>query len=209
MAIRKYLAAAAAVAMIAAGAAVAAPSARAATPACGAGCIALYNLLYGKTDVIAADSSGTFAELAQASNSDQTEDWVLSAQGSVTEFYQAGLVSADVWNHYASDQAYEYEYAPGGVASGYCLGTAGPANDGETVSLQPCGVGGWTLWIEDTADQYQRQLPLVNGSDTDFSYPLVLTADTTYTSMTTSMLTGGVGVIDTGQYWGTEIGVLP
>lgn len=209
------IAAVAATAVLAAGLAGAAPTARAATPQCGAGCAALYNLVYGNTDVIgAADAVGTngfqgeFAFLMAASGSNQAEDWTIDLEGTVTEFYDAGLLSAVVNTHYGNDQVYEYQYTPDGSASGLCLGVPGQASDGTVVSLQPCGTSGETLWIYDAADQYQRQVPLINGLDTDFTYPEVLTADSTSVGLHVHELTGGDGVIDLGQYWATQFGVL-
>jgi len=203
-------------AAIAATALLAAPAAHAATVQCGDGCAALDNLIYGPSDVIAvAGASGTQAHTGQpvallaAGSSNQGEDWVLIDEGTVSDFYRAGLVSAGLNLHYGNDEAYEYDYVPYGVDSGQCLGVAGIAGNGAPVSLQPCGVSAHTLWVADTADQYQRQIPYINGSDTDFSYPYVLTADTAGITMTTRMLTGGNGVIDDGQYWATLYGVLP
>jgi hypothetical protein len=202
---------------VAAGLAVAtaAPAAVAATPSCGSTCAALYNLLYGNADVIAvAGASGTNANVGQpvallaASGTNQGEDWYFEPEGTVSDFHAAGIVSSGLNLHYGNDEVYEYDYAPYGVDSGLCLGVAGIAGNGAPVSLQPCGVNASTLWVGDTADQYRRQIPLINGSDTNFAYPYVLTADTAGITMHTSMLTGGVGVIDQGQYWATQYGVL-
>ena len=211
---RRVAAAGAAVAL-AGWAALAAPAAHAATTQCGDDCASLYNLIYGSSDVIAvAGASGTSSHTGQpvallaASGSNQGEDWVLEDEGTVSDFYAAGYVSAAMNLHYGGDEVYEYDYAPYGVYTGECLGVAGIAGNGAPVSLQPCGVSAKTLWAADVADQYQRQVPLINGSDTNFSYPYVLTADTTGITMTTHMLTGGNGVIDDGQYWATEYGVL-
>ncbi len=196
--------------------AVTATPAHAATAQCGTACAALYNLIYGPADVIAvAGATGTDANTGQpvallpASGSNQGEDWYFEPEGTVSDFYQAGLVSAGLNLHYGNDQVYEYNYAPYGVGTDLCLGVSSIAGDGDPVSLQPCGVSAATLWVADTADQYRRQIPLINGTDTNFVYPLVLTADTTGITMSTRMLTGGVGVIDDGQYWATEYGVLP
>jgi hypothetical protein len=212
---RKTFAAATAIA-VAGLAAITAPSAGAVTPSCGPNCVALYNLIYGTADVIGVNNAtgtsaepGQFTFLMPASGGNQAEDWVLSAQDTVNDFYLAGLMSADLNTHYGNDEAYEYEYAPDGVLSGYCLGVPGQASDGTVVSLQPCGQTAQTVWIFDTADQYKRQIPLINGLDTNFSYPEVLTADSTTDQLHVSMLTGGDGVIDNGQYWATEFGVLP
>ena len=58
----------------------------------------------------------------------------------------------------------------------------------EKVSLQPCGVSAKTVWILDiplvagqqsdgcpTNPLYRLEAPLINGSDTNFSHPFVLT----------------------------------
>jgi hypothetical protein len=213
--IRIKFAAAGAAAAIAALTAVTAPAARAATPQCGSDCAALYNLIYGNSEVIgAADANGTnayqgeFAFLMPASSTNQAEDWVLEPEGTVADFFYAGYVSAGLNLHYGNDEAYEYDYVPDGVFSGLCLGVPGQASNGTVVSLQPCGETAQTLWIADTADQYERQIPLISGLDTNFAYPDVLTADSTGVNIDVNELTGGDGVIDDGQYWGTEYGVL-
>jgi hypothetical protein len=77
--------------------------------------------------------------------------------------------------------AFENEYSPFGVESGLCLGVAATAFQGEGVTLQPCGVSAKTVWILDTLDQSftdawaHGYIPLINGSDTNFSHPFVLT----------------------------------
>jgi hypothetical protein len=108
----------------------------------------------------------------------------------VSQFNQANLVSDAVTLHYGSDYAYQYEYAPYGVDSGLCIGTATAAVAGSKVSLQPCGASASTVWIVDSFDgQYTNgwyggwyggwwgggDQPLINGSDTNFSQPIVLT----------------------------------
>lgn len=212
----RRIAAAGAVAALAASVVLTAPAANAATVQCGDNCEALYTLLYGTADVIAvAGASGTSAHTGQpvallaASGTNQGEDWYLEDEGTVEDFYEAGYVTSSFNLHYSGDEVYEYDYIPDGVYTGECLGVAGTAGNGAPVSLQPCGVSAHTLWAADTADQYERQLPLINGTDNDFSFPYVLTADTAGKTMSTHMLTGGDGVIDQGQYWGTEFGVLP
>jgi hypothetical protein len=77
--------------------------------------------------------------------------------------------------------AVENEYAPFGVDSGMCMGVASTAVQGEGVTLQPCGVSSKTVWILDTLDQQftsalaHGYIPLINGSDNNFSQPYVLT----------------------------------
>ncbi len=56
-----------------------------------------------------------------------------------------------------------------------------PRFSGEGVTLQPCGVSSKTVWVLDTLDQSftaawaHGYIPLINGSDTNFSQPFVLT----------------------------------
>ncbi len=78
-----------------------------------------------------------------------------------------------------NDPAFEIEYAPYGVDSGLCMGVAATAVEEENVSLQPCGVSAKTVWIADIFDSpstlFNGYIPLINGSDTNFSQPFVLT----------------------------------
>ena len=56
---------------------------------------------------------------------------------------------------------------------------AATATAKEGVTLQPCGVSAKTVWIVDTNDSTatlrRGYVPLINGSDTNFSHPFVLT----------------------------------
>ena len=99
------------------------------------------------------------------------------------------------------DIAFQLEYAPDGVDSGLCVAVAATAGDGEGVTLQDCGVTAKSVWIQDTYSGDYAPAPapapipfpagtpsspsatpgvsgyaaLINGSDTDFSQPYVLT----------------------------------
>src|ERR1700735_3387322 len=137
--------------------------------------------------------------LFRTANFDPAEDWTLAFQGTTADFFAAGLVSSSVALHYGciggvhfpdcygfptatvNDPAFENEYAPFGVESGLCLGVAATAFNDEGVTLQPCGVSAKTVWVLDTLDQSftdawaHGYIPLINGSDTNFSQPFVLT----------------------------------
>ena len=118
--------------------------------------------------------------LFRTSNSDPAEDWTISFQGTVADFFGAGLVSAAVNFRYASAPAFELEYSPFGVQSGLCMGTSTTAIQGEGVNLQPCGVSSKTVWILDTVDLsfpafFNNYNAVIAGSDTNFSHPFVLT----------------------------------
>ena len=78
-----------------------------------------------------------------------------------------------------NDPAFKIEYTPHGVDSGLCMGVASTAVQEEGVTLQPCGVSAKTVWIADIFDSpstlFNGYIPLINGSDTNFSQPFVLT----------------------------------
>ena len=83
--------------------------------------------------------------LFRTANFDPAEDWTVAFQGTVADFFAAGLVSSSVALHYgciaavelpelrsrasqSSDYlAFENEYAPFGVDSGLCMGVAATA----------------------------------------------------------------------------------
>jgi hypothetical protein len=197
----KVLALAAAAGLtLTAGAAIAA-TAGAATPSCGTKCLNGYSKQFGKqfiTDVFRQGAKkGQPVILFPRSNSDPAEDFTVSFQGTVSDFYAAGLVSSAVELHYGGakflnitsntpvgvdEVAGEIEYAPFGVDSGLCIGVPSgrlAATGSALVSLQPCGEDGRTVWILDGVDicnSFQfGEAPLINGADTNFSHPSVLT----------------------------------
>ena len=136
--------------------------------------------------------------LFRTANFDPALDYTFSYQGLVSDFFAAGLVSAAVNLHYGGgatlipahtnaagvavaavpfpdDAAFEVQYSPYGVDSGLCAGVAATAVSGEKVTLQPCGVSAKTVWIVDSQDTVGHgYVPLINGSDTNFSQPFVL-----------------------------------
>ena len=192
--------------------------------------------------------------LFRQANFDPALDWTVAFQGLTSDFLAAGLVSPAVALHYGclagtsptcivlnpngtiksgvfpDDPAFENEYAPFGVNSGLCMGVAATAFQGEGVTLQPCGVSAKTVWILDTFDQFsfitalRNGVPLINGSDTNFSHPFVLTypasgvpTDKPRPQLIVTNLTGfsqGTGgpilnTINSNQLWGATFGVLP
>jgi hypothetical protein len=204
MRIRLILAALAAAAVPATAAAL---PAMAATPSCGTSCVDVFSSNFGTSThpgfVLDAfkqgQKAGTPVILFRTSNTDPAEDFTVSTQGLVSDFYKAGLVSSQVALHYGcvptkkhpcsgtDDEAYELEYAPYGAETGLCAaaGTVTVAGSvmmvsaaaGDKVTLQPCGVTATTVWIVDTFDAQitAAGIPLINGADMNFSHPLVLT----------------------------------
>ena len=241
----KALAAAAALAIIGGTGAVGASSASAATPSCGNICVEVFNHDFG-THAHPAFVLDTFKQgervgqaqiLYRVSNSDPAEDYTFSYEGQVSDFFAAGLVSAAVELHYGGsifpsqpagnpafpdDAAFEVQYSPYGVDSGLCAGVASTAVKGEGVTLQPCGTSGRTVWIVDSADTVTHgYVPLINGSDTNFSQPFVLTYPSAYptdqprpqlevTNLTGFQGAGGLpqGTVNSSQLFGADLGVL-
>ena len=197
--------------------------------------------------------------LFRTANFDPAEDWTVAFQGLTSDFLAAGLVSPAVALHYGclpisqggksptcfdpatrtgvfpDDPAFENEYAPFGVNSGLCMGVASTAVAGEGVTLQPCGVSSKTVWILDSIDiafsfAFEKSfVPLINGSDTNFSQPFVLTypaagfpTDRPRPQLITTNLTGfshftpitggegGIqnGTVNANQLWGADFGTL-
>jgi hypothetical protein len=231
-----------------AGALTAGPAA-AGTPSCGSSCVNISNKDFGPGFVVdvlrQGEKVGQPIILFRTANFDPAEDWTLAFQGKVSDFFAAGLVSAAVALHYGCNpaifsggtctrfpdlQAFEIEYAPFGVDSGLCMGVAATAFNDEGVTLQPCGVSSKTVWIEDFPDVRGltfTNIPLINGSDTNFSHPFVLTYPNTsfptdrprpqivVTNLTGFSQPGNGGVfpvistVSSDQLWTGTLGVSP
>ena len=200
-----------------------APPAMAATPQCGQSCVDLFSGVSASLTQpspvldVQGEVVGSPAVLLGASDTNAGEDFVIDAQGQVSDFYAAGLVSAAVDLHYGggapgfpNDQAFELQYAPDGVDSGLCPGTAVTAAQGTEVSLQPCGVSSKTVWIVDSSASINGSLvPLINGSDTNFSTPYVLTYPMSPSlPLETATLQNSAGQPPDNQLWSEVVGVL-
>jgi hypothetical protein len=237
----KVFAAAAALTLVGGAGAVAATatSANAATPSCGFSCIEVFNHDFG-THAHPAFVQDTFRQgekvgqpqiLFRVANFDPAEDYTFSYQGTVADFYAANLVTAAVALHYGglaagfpNDAAFELQYSPYGVDSGLCSGVAATAVAGEKVTLQPCGVSSKTVWIEDAPETpFSSYIPFINGSDTNFSQPFVLTypanafpTDNPRPSLYVTNITGSqgangqpfIGTVRSSQLFGIDTGVL-
>ena len=203
-----------------------ATAAHAATPSCGPTCVDIFGEEFGHhhspnflLDVYQARTSiGQQIILYRASTNDPAEDFRPEFQGTVLDFYRAGLVSAAFAQHYGcvparqaglgdfshcvycawalktaapvhhcygigkaiNDPAFEIEYAPDGVDTGLCAGVARTATQAEGVTLQECGASSATVWAIGLPDQPFESpglayVPLISGSDMNFSDPFVLT----------------------------------
>jgi hypothetical protein len=222
----KALAAAATLTLAGGIGAVGTLAANAATPSCGHNCINIFSREFGthKHPAFVLDvyqqkaQTGQPIILWQTSNHDPAEDFTVSRQGTVGDFYAAGLVSAALNLHYSKFEAYEFEYAPNGAESGYCVGVGSTAVNGTKVALEPCGVSSKTIWIADSYDTIKGfYVPLINGSDTNFSHPYVLNypGGGYPTNMPRPQLTTWTlskysnGTVFDNQMWGANFGILP
>jgi hypothetical protein len=194
-----------------------AASANAETPSCGLSCIDIFSQEFGthfNPTFVLDDFQGKIKIgqpiiLFRESNGDLAEDFRPELQGTVADFYAAGMVTAAFALHYGcippigsafnidpgaanfpdcfglpnvalNDPAFEIEYTPNGQFSGLCVGVASTAVQEEGVTLQECGASSKTVWAVDLFDQPfdtfgTHYVPLINGSDTNFSQPYVLT----------------------------------
>jgi hypothetical protein len=256
----KILAAASVLTLAGGLAAAGAATSSAATPSCGPNCIDVFSKNFGSysnpqfvLDVYRqAAKTGQKIIMFRESNSDPAQDFTVSLQGQVSDFYQAGMVSSSFNLHYGCNwnvfqdkcgnrfpdlYAFELQYAPDGVESGLCVGaTSGAVNT--KVTLQPCGANAGTVWAVDTLDScprnplYSLEAQAINGLDTNFSLPSVLTypaagypTDSTRPQLFLAALsgfsqTGGTGSAATcgglavtgpnnNQLFGAVTGVLP
>jgi hypothetical protein len=201
-------------------------SASAATPECvDEGCISIFSRelgTYAEPNVIEAVLGGV-AQVGQpvilspASSSDPSQDFIPRG-GLVSDFYAAGMVSAEVNSHYGNLSAAQIEYSPFGVRSDLCVGLATTAFQNEGLTLQPCTVPATTVWIIDFADYPAGYFTIVNGSTTDFSRPFAMTypqdqqaADQRLQQITIRRLQflSSEHTVPDRQLWGALFGVLP
>jgi hypothetical protein len=180
---RTFQGAAAMLAIVGSVSATAAGAVSAATPTCGQGCISVFSRELGSyahpnyvEDILGGEATvGQPVGLKRASSSDPSED-ILPIAGSVSDFYTAGMVSAEVNRQYGDLMAVQQVYAPFGVSSGLCVGLAIIAFQNEGLTLQPCSVPATTVWIVDPklSPTTPGYFPIINGSTTDFSRPFAM-----------------------------------
>ncbi len=236
MTIRSKVLAAAAALTLAGGAAAAALPANAATDECGVQCIDMFSLVNstfaspGFILYAPGQAVGDPVVTYPASVGYPGEDFTTSGLEPVSDYFQAGLVSAGVALHYGcevgvdaaqcngvpDDQAFELQYAPYGAPTGMCVGVPSTAQQGTVVSVQPCGVSAKTVWIVDSSQSiYSSYVPLINGSDTNFSDPFVLTDSGPVNGLSfeqgldTTNLQNPAGQTPDNQLWGWDFGSVP
>jgi hypothetical protein len=161
-------------------------AASAATPDCGAPCISVFSSelgTYTQPNFVEAVLGGGGANVGQpvglkrANRFDSSQDILPQAprpMATVSDFYAAGMVSAEANRHYGSQLAVQQEYAPLGIGTGLCVGLARVAQN-EGLTLQPCSVPGTTVWVVHfglaTPSGY---FPIINAATTDFRRPFAM-----------------------------------
>jgi hypothetical protein len=166
-----------------------------ATPACGYNCFDLSNLTYGRHAIQWADAPGdngtggtvgTAVDIARATDSAPNEDFTGGFVGSVAQLCTEDELSPYICNNYGPTSlikgnfpVYESDWSPYGNESGLCVGAARPAVADENVTLQECGESSATFWVADLSHAHIGYTPFLNGADTNFSHPLVLTVVST------------------------------
>ncbi len=192
----------------------------AATPACSLECVDFSSSVYGTASspafVLAdvpqaqAQNTGQPLTLARPSISNAGEDFTLENEGTVEDFIQAGLIASGM-APYASLEAYEIQYSPFGVDTGFCVGVPTTPANGTRVDLEPCGVSAKTVWIIDSSNAItSSDAPLINGAtNSNFSNPYVLSTLLPGLPLFTSTLQMSSGnTVLANQLWGAKMGVL-
>ena len=129
-------------------------------------------------------------------------DFILLNEGTVQDFYNAGILGPAVGLTWPKNTVYEFEYAPAGAQSGLCLGTPKTAADGVAADLENCGVNAQTTWIPLAIDDIGGFEPVINGTDTNVNTPFVLTAgSSTGAKLTTHKLNLVAGTFDPAEMW--------
>jgi hypothetical protein len=168
-----------------------------ATTTCGTNCADVYSELLGSGTIMNAyvpgdtGSGGMVGQkvnLKTASNTHPNEDFTDYALSNGTTETVADFCDAYpspqsfnptsyMCQNYSAFPVYELSWSPFGNESGLCAGVAKAGVNNENVTLRHCGTTDNTLWIVDENLCSGPYCPAVNGGDTAFSHPLVLTVN--------------------------------
>jgi hypothetical protein len=162
-------------------------AASAATPECGPDCISVFSSelgTYAQPNFVEAVLGGGAAKVGQpvglkrANRFDPSEDILPvvpeGTMGKVSDFYAAGMVSAEANMHYGSLPAVQQRYAPFNIPTELCVGLARVAQN-EGLILQPCSVPGTTVWVvHEGLATPSGYFPIINAATTDFRRPFAM-----------------------------------
>ena len=187
---RKVLAAVATLTIVGGVSAAATGAASAATPQCAAValCISVFSSELGTYEqpnfveaVLGAGAAnvGQPVGLKRASRFDPSLDILPDApveDATVSDFYAAGMVSAEANRHYGSLPAVQQRYAPFGKMTDLCVGLASVAHQNQGLTLQPCDAPGTTVWVVHSAlaPATSPYFPIINASTTEFRRPFAM-----------------------------------
>ena len=179
---RKVLAVVATLTIVGGVSAAATGAASAATHECAERCISVFSSelgTYAQPNFVEAVLGGGRANVGQpvglkkADRFDSSQD-IQPVAGTVSDFYELGLVSAQANSHYGSLHAVQQKYAPFGMPTDLCVGLASVAYQNEGLTLQPCSAG-TTVWIIDAVPPTTSgYFPIINASTTDFRRPFAM-----------------------------------
>jgi hypothetical protein len=183
---RKVLAAVAALTIVCGVSAAATGAASAASPQCAEHCISVFSSELGTYDqlnfveAVLGDGEARIGQpvgLKQANKFDPTQDIKPDApvpMATVSDFFAAGMVSAEANRHYGHLPAVQQRYAPFGMDTELCVGLAS-VKQNEGLTLQQCSVPGTSVWVvrEDLAIP-PGYFPIVNAATTDFRRPFAM-----------------------------------
>jgi hypothetical protein len=184
---RKVLTAVATLALLGGVIAAAPGAASAATHDCGPFCISVFSSelgTYAQPNFVEAVLGGGAAKVGQpvglkrANRFDPSEDILPvvpeGTMGKVSDFYAAGMVSAEANMHYGSLPAVQQRYAPFNIPTELCVDLARVAQN-EGLILQPCSVPGTTVWVvHEGLATPSGYFPIINAATTDFRRPFAM-----------------------------------
>ena len=177
----KIITAAAALSLIVGVGAAGTPTSKAATVACGLQCYNFFSAFSTTAnpefvlDVPNGAQLGGAVIYAPESRTNTGEDFRFTDTATVHEYFLAGLLPAGLDALYSSLNVSEFEFTPGGLNTGLCVGAFSGVFP---VSLQPCGATAKTLWIFDPRITlgFAPYDALINGATNNPKHPDSLTA---------------------------------
>lgn len=206
-----------------AGAASAGTHATKGTEACGFNCINFFSKALGPhvtENAFVPGDTGSGGKVGQKinlhlfSNTRPNGDFTPDIIAHVSSLCGSLFASTSyVCMHFPNFWVFEFNWSPFGNQSGLCVGVAVAQLAGQNVTLQPCGASTRTLWIADRAHgtngdcrigfppffHFPNFCPWINGSDTQFSHPLVLTLDTGTSHPTNQLFVRRQNLLTNGQ----------
>jgi hypothetical protein len=165
---------------------------------CGSTCFTMYSLRFGQTATLNAvinanDGSGGQVgrkiNLQNAASRLPDGDFEMSFLAHVWQFCGTDVhdffgPGSYICQHDSNFSVFEAEWAPYGNSTDLCAGVEKPNQAGEAITLRLCGASDHTLWIANQANGSgnscrgaENYCPWMNGSDSNFRAPYVLTLD--------------------------------